>query len=197
MMMEPITVGETQVYSPSIIRAEELNPKFKYEMSKIHGAENLMVCFQCGTCTADCPISRFSGLYRPRKIARMVQLGLRDRLLSDEALWLCSTCFTCVDHCPQGVEIAGIVRALRNLSVKEKGTMPLVSKELAASILKTGYAMILGVTGELPESKLKRREMMGLPPLPRPNLSHLERIFKITGASELFKNTRTFEKVKS
>ncbi|MGQ9507024.1 MAG: 4Fe-4S dicluster domain-containing protein, partial [Candidatus Bathycorpusculaceae bacterium] len=111
-------MSETQEYVPSVIKAEEMNPKFKYEMSKMHGAERLMLCFQCGTCTADCPISRFSDFYRPRKIARMVQLGLKGRLLSDEALWLCSSCFTCVDHCPQGVEIAGIVRVLRNLSVK-------------------------------------------------------------------------------
>jgi heterodisulfide reductase subunit C len=173
------------------IKASEIDPKFKYELSEIPGAENLMVCFQCGTCTADCPISRFSEFYRPRKIARMVQLGLRDRLLSDDALWLCSTCFTCVDHCPQGVEIAGIVRALRNLSVKEKGLMPLVSKELASNILKTGYVY------EFPKSRIKRREMQGLPPLPKPNLEDVKKIFEITGSIEMLEKTKTFEKVKS
>jgi len=76
---------------PSIIKAREMNPKFKYEMSKMPGAEKLTLCFQCGTCTADCPVARFSNFYRPRKIARTVQFGLKDRLLSDEALWLCST----------------------------------------------------------------------------------------------------------
>jgi heterodisulfide reductase subunit C len=173
------------------IKASEIDPKFKYELSEIPGAENLMVCFQCGTCTADCPISRFSEFYRPRKIARMVQLGLRDRLLSDDALWLCSTCFTCVDHCPQGVEIAGIVRALRNLSVKEKGLMPLVSKELASNILKTGYVY------EFPKSRIKRREMRGLPPLPEPNLEDVKKIFEITGSIKMLEKTKTFEKVKS
>ncbi|MBE0519976.1 4Fe-4S dicluster domain-containing protein, partial [Candidatus Bathyarchaeota archaeon] len=132
-------MSSTQEYVPNVIKAEEMDPKFKYELSKLPGAEKLMLCFQCGTCTADCPISRFSDFYRPRKIARMVQLGLKDRLLSDDALWLCSTCFTCVDHCPQGVEIAGIVRVLRNLTVKERAVVPLVSKELASNILKAGY----------------------------------------------------------
>jgi heterodisulfide reductase subunit C len=108
-------MSETKEQAPSVIKAEELNPKFKYEMSKIHGAEKIMLCFQCGTCTADCPISRFSDFYRPRKIARMVQLGLRIGYYPTMRLWLCSACFTCVDHCPQGVEIAGIVRALRNM----------------------------------------------------------------------------------
>ncbi|MGD8544969.1 MAG: 4Fe-4S dicluster domain-containing protein [Candidatus Bathyarchaeota archaeon] len=190
-------MAETEVYSPSVIRAEELDPKFKYRMSKIHGAEKLMLCFQCGTCTADCPISRFSDFYRPRKIARMVQLGLKDRLLSDSALWLCSTCFTCVDHCPQGVEIAGIVRALRNMAVTEKKIIPLVSKELATSLLKSGYALILGATYEFPKSKLKQRETLGLPPLPKTKLSDLEKIFKVTGALKAIEKAKPFEQVRS
>jgi heterodisulfide reductase subunit C len=182
-------MGETQEYVPNIIKAEEMDPKFKYEISKLPGAEKLMLCFQCGTCTADCPISRFNDFYRPRKIARMVQLGLKDRLLSDDALWLCSTCYTCVDHCPQGVEIAGIVRALRNLTVKERAVMPLVSKELASNILKGGYSY------EFPESRHKRRDMMGLPPLPKPNLKDIEKIFEITGSLEMLEKAKTFEKV--
>jgi len=184
-------MSETQEHVPSVIKAEELNPKFKYEMSKIHGAEKVMVCFQCGTCTADCPISRFSDFYRPRKIARMVQLGLKDRLLSDEALWLCSACFTCVDHCPQGVEIAGIVRALRNLTVKEKSILPLVYKELASNLLKTGYVY------EIPESRIQKRVEQGLPALPKPNLKDVARIFEITGSLKMLENVKTLGKVRS
>jgi heterodisulfide reductase subunit C len=184
-------MSETQEYVPSVIKAEEMNPKFKYEISKRHGAERIMLCFQCGTCTADCPISRFSDFYRPRKIARMVQLGLKERLLSDEALWLCSSCFTCVDHCPQGVEIAGIVRVLRNLSVKEKGVMPLVYRELASNLLKGGYVY------EILESRHKKRAELGLPPLPKPNLEEIAKIFEVTGSSKILENVKTFEKVKS
>lgn len=184
-------MSETQEYTPTIIKAEELDPKFKYKLSKMSGAEKLMLCFQCGTCTADCPISRFSDFYRPRKIARMVQLGLKDRLLSDDALWLCSTCFTCVDHCPQGVEIAGIVRVLRNLTVREKGVMPIVFKELASNILRTGYVY------QIPESRHKRREMQGLPTLPKPNLEDVKKMFRITGSSGILETVQTFDKVKS
>ncbi len=184
-------MSETQEYFPNIIKAEEMDPKFKYEITKLPGAEKLMLCYQCGTCTADCPISRFSDFYKPRKIARMVQFGLKDRLLSSDALWLCSTCFTCVDHCPQNVEIAGIVRVLRNMIVKEKGVMPLVFKELASNLLKTGYVYII------PESRHRRREQRGLPPLPKPNLEHVAKIFEITGFSKIFQNVKTFEKVKS
>jgi heterodisulfide reductase subunit C len=84
-----------------VLKTSDIDPKFKYKISKIPGAEKIMLCFQCGTCTADCPIARFSDIYRPRKLMRMTQLGMKDRVLSSEALWLCAACFTCVDHCPK------------------------------------------------------------------------------------------------
>ena len=107
-------------YISKSITVTRINSSFRHEMAEMPGAEKFLLCFQCGTCTAGCPISRFSSFYNPRKIARMVQLGLKDKLLSDVALWLCTTCYTCIDNCPQGVEVASIVRILRNLSVKER-----------------------------------------------------------------------------
>ena len=121
-----------------------------------------MRCFQCGTCTSDCPIARFSDTYRPRQIIRMTQLGLKDRVLSSDTLWLCASCFTCTDRCPQDVEVASVIRVLRNLAA-ERGCMPQVFKEEAASILESGYAY------RIPELRLKKRETVGLPPLPKGN----------------------------
>jgi heterodisulfide reductase subunit C len=161
-----------------------MDPKFKYKISKISGAEKVMLCFQCGTCTADCPIARFDDFYRPRKLIRMTQLGLKDKLLSNDVIWLCSTCFTCIDHCPQDVGIAGIVRALRNLSVKERD-MPAVFKELASNILKTGYAYMI------PELRLKKREEKGLPTLPKADLENIAKLFDITGFSETREKEKT------
>ena len=144
------------------IKASEMDPKFKQEISKMHGGEKVMRCFQCGTCTSDCPIARFSETYRPRQIIRMVQLGLRDRVLNSDTLWLCAACFTCTDRCPQDVEVASVIRVLRNLAA-EKGIVPPVFKEEASSILESGYAY------RIPELRLKKREVSGLPPLPKGN----------------------------
>ena len=116
------------------IKASEIDPKFKYEISKMHGGEKLLRCFQCGTCTSDCPVARFSDTYRPRQIIRMAQLGLKERVLNSDTLWLCAACFTCTDRCPQDVEVASVIRVLRNLAA-EKGMVPFVFKEQACSIL--------------------------------------------------------------
>jgi heterodisulfide reductase subunit C len=144
------------------MKASEIDPKFKYEVSKIHGGEKLMRCFQCGTCTSDCPVARFSETYRPRQIIRMTQLGLKDRVLNSDTLWLCASCFTCTDRCPQDVEVASVIRVLRNLAA-ERGCIPQVFKEQAASILESGYAY------KIPDLRIKKRESVGLPPLPKGN----------------------------
>ena len=163
-----------------VLKTSDMDPKFKYKISKIPGAEKIMLCFQCGTCTADCPIARFSDTYRPRKLMRMTQLGMKDRVLSSDVIWLCAACFTCIDHCPQDVEIASVLRALRNLAAKE-GTMPLVFRELASNILKTGYAFTI------PQSRLKKRADKGLPPLPKANLEDVSKLFNLTDLSKTLK----------
>lgn len=144
------------------VKASEIKSDFKYKISKMHGGEKLMRCFQCGTCTSDCPIARFSDTYRPRQIIRMAQLGLKDRVLDSDTLWLCAACFTCTDRCPQDVEVASVIRVLRNLAAAE-GHIPQVFKDQCASILESGYAY------KIPELRLKKRESSGLPPLPKGN----------------------------
>jgi len=144
------------------VKASEIKSDFKYKISKMHGGEKLMRCFQCGTCTSDCPIAKFSDTFRPRQIIRMAQLGLKDRVLDSDTLWLCAACFTCTDRCPQDVEVASVIRVLRNLAAEE-GHIPQVFKDQCASILESGYAY------KISELRLKKRESSGLPPLPKGN----------------------------
>ena len=152
-----------------IVKASEINPRFKYEISKMHGGEKLMRCFQCGTCTSDCPIAKFSDTYRPRQIIRMAQLGLKERVLSSDTLWLCASCFTCTDRCPQDVEVASVIRVLRNLAAEE-GHVPQVFKDQCSSIVSSGYAY------KIPEMRIKKRESLGLPPLATCNPENLRKV---------------------
>ena len=153
------------------IKASEIDPKFKYKISKIPGGEQLLRCFQCGTCTPDCPVARFSDSYRPRQIIRMAQLGLKDRVLNSSTLWLCAACFTCTDRCPQDVEVASVIRVLRNLAAEED-CVPAVFKDQATSILNSGYAY------KIPELRIKKREAKGLPPLPKGNPESVRKALK-------------------
>ena len=98
---------------------EELDPQFKYEVSKQPGGENIKNCFACGVCTGSCPVSEINPTYDPRKIIRMVLLGMKERVLSSDFIWLCSLCNTCSFICPQNVKFSEVMGVLRDMAIKE------------------------------------------------------------------------------
>ena len=102
----------------NVIRSSELDPKFKYEVAGQPGGEKLKVCYACGVCTAGCPVSEVSEDFDPRKIIRMVLMGMKERVLSSDFIWYCTQCFTCSGHCPQNVKFTDIMRVLRDMAVK-------------------------------------------------------------------------------
>jgi len=170
MFMTEAQPTSTQVRDQPI-KASELDPHFKYQLQKTRGSEKILKCFQCGTCTSDCPVARFSDSYRPRTLIHMAQLGLKDRVLNSETLWLCAACYTCTDRCPQDVEVAAVIRVFRNLAA-EKGCVPQVFKDQGASVLETAYAY------KIPELRTKKRESQGLPPLPKGNPENMRKVLK-------------------
>lgn len=95
------------------------DPNFKYDVAAQPGGEQIKVCYSCGTCTAGCPVTEVDPRYSPRKIIRMVLLGQRQAVLSDELLWYCETCYACSAYCPQNVKFGDVMRALREMAVAE------------------------------------------------------------------------------
>jgi len=112
-------VGKKAKETKKVIRSSELDPKFKYEVASHPGGEKLKVCYACGVCTAGCPVSEVSEDFDPRKIIRMVLMGMKERVLSSDFIWYCTQCFTCSGHCPQNVKFTDIMRVLRDMAVKE------------------------------------------------------------------------------
>lgn len=112
-----------EVTNEEIVEEDVLDPGFAREVSTEPGGEGIRRCYACGTCTAGCPVRRFHSMFNPRRIIRMVLLGMRDQVLKEPFVWLCATCYTCQERCPQGVRISDLMRALKNLAVRE-GNMP-------------------------------------------------------------------------
>lgn len=79
---------------------------------KEYGAVNLEACFNCGNCTAICPLTDDAHLF-PRNMIRYVQLGLKDRLLQSTDPWLCYYCGECSQTCPKSAEPAETMMSLR------------------------------------------------------------------------------------
>ncbi len=96
-----------------------LDLDFKNQVASKPGGEKVTNCFLCGTCTAGCPVSSLNGQYNPRRIMKMVLLGMKKDVLSLPEIWHCNQCHTCVAHCPQDVRFADIMRILRQMACDE------------------------------------------------------------------------------
>lgn len=76
-------------------------------------------CYDCGKCSATCPITRAGGTYSPRRQVLATNLGSLDGLLDSSNLSACLTCMMCDVRCPAGVNYTELVLRLRELSFRE------------------------------------------------------------------------------
>lgn len=76
-------------------------------------------CFHCHKCTAGCPVVE-DMQYGPDRILRMAQLGDKQRLFASRDIWLCASCETCGARCPNEIDIARVMDALRQMALTEK-----------------------------------------------------------------------------
>lgn len=155
----------------------ELYPKFKYEVANEPGGENIKLCFACGICTASCPIREIDSHYNPRKIIRMVLLGMKDRVLKSDFIWFCSGCYACTERCPQGVRFTDVMNAIKNLAVKQGYIHQAFSQQI--NILKQ-----FGRLYEVDEFDNKKRIGFGLPEVKQAK-GFTKKIIEITGLDKI------------
>lgn len=141
------------------IDMENADPNFKYELAKQPGAEKIMACFTCRTCTASCPITAVNERFNPLRIIRLALYGLKKEVLGSDFIWLCSSCYACQERCPQGVRIAEIMTLLKNMAVKAGHAPTGVRAQL--NLIKTH-----GRIYPLDDFDNKKRKKINLPVLP-------------------------------
>lgn len=83
---------------------------------------NVKDCYQCGKCSAGCPIASWADA-TPREIIRFLQLGELDRALQSNMAWYCVGCGMCLARCPQCVDLPSLMGALRHAG-KARGVVP-------------------------------------------------------------------------
>ena len=84
---------------------------------------NVAKCYQCGKCTAGCPVADRMDL-RPHQLMLQAQLAGQlgdksklDRAATAKSLWTCVSCLTCSTRCPQSVDVAGCIDVLREYAL--------------------------------------------------------------------------------
>ncbi len=93
------------------LKAGPERQKFIERIEGLSG-ENVYACYQCGRCSAGCPMASEMD-YLPNQIIRLVQMGLEDEVLRSKTLFLCASCFTCQSRCPKGIDMARVMEAVR------------------------------------------------------------------------------------
>ncbi|BCB25731.1 hypothetical protein SKTS_06170 [Sulfurimicrobium lacus] len=86
-------------------------------IEKISG-QNLLACYQCGKCSAGCPMAPHMDVL-PNQIIRLAQLGMKEKLLTTRSIWVCVSCMTCNSRCPKDIRIAEVFEALREMVLRD------------------------------------------------------------------------------
>jgi heterodisulfide reductase subunit C len=151
---------------------------FSREITNRLGGETITFCYQCGTCASSCPVAKITERFNPREVIRLALLGEREEVLSGGAIWLCSSCYNCQERCPQKVEIADVIYALRNIAIQE-GNIPNIYSEFAVGLLNEGRIVPISKFVE------KKRPDFGLPPLKPTGVDALKKILSATGFDKI------------
>jgi heterodisulfide reductase subunit C len=80
-------------------------------------------CYQCGKCSAGCPRGEQMDVL-PSTVIRLIQYGEVKKAASAASVWQCVACLTCSTRCPKSVNIAGVMDALKQISLEKKCVHP-------------------------------------------------------------------------
>ena len=92
---------------------DQCDSDFAKELAQQPEAEKISACFVCRTCIAGCPMSAVNDTFNPARIIRMALYGMKEEILESSFIWLCSSCYTCQERCPQGVRITDFMDATK------------------------------------------------------------------------------------
>jgi heterodisulfide reductase subunit C len=168
----------------SQIHARGRYPNFMHEVANTPRGEGVLSCLQCGRCAGSCPVGRLTPNYNPRRLIEMVNLGFKWETLF-ELSWLCLSCFTCIDRCPQGADVGEVVFALRSIAARD-GNIPKGALTMAKNLVETGH--IVNPTA----SVNKQRASLGLPP--REPVPEVAKIAKKTDLSKMLASKQELKK---
>jgi heterodisulfide reductase subunit C len=122
--------SQTDLREPQKYRAEGKDAVFVQELDREFAAEvnsqsetDLNLCYQCRTCSNGCPFVAAMD-YPPNVVLRMIQYGMRRKVLECATIWVCVNCNTCSSQCPNNIDIAAIMNTLTKMALEEGVQIP-------------------------------------------------------------------------
>ena len=185
---EDLNKKETKRDTMTLLTDKELlndsnrDPDFTAEFIDA-GIETVKHCFQCGTCSGSCPSGRRTP-YKVRQIVRKCLLGLKEEVITDDALWMCTTCYTCQERCLRSVKIVEIIKKARNIAA-HAGYMAKAHKMTGVFVMNTGHGVPINDATKALRAKIGLSEIPPTTHAYPEALAEVQKICKITGFDEL------------
>ncbi len=158
------------------------DPEFTAEFIDA-GIETVKHCFQCGTCGGGCPSGRRTP-YKVRQIVRKCLLGLKEDVITDDALWMCTTCYTCQERCPRSVKIVEIIKKARNVAA-HAGYMAKPHKMTGVFVINTGHGVPINDAAKALRTKIGLSEVPATTHADAGALEEVQKLCKLTAFDEL------------
>ncbi len=86
------------------------------ELSEAMRSARAWACYDCGKCTATCPVARAGGVTSPRRQLAAAGRGETCKIAANGSLAACLTCGLCDRRCPARVGYTELVQKLREVS---------------------------------------------------------------------------------
>lgn len=109
---------------------------------KRYGTANVEACFNCGNCTAICPLATDATPF-PRNNIRLLQLGLKERLEQSLDPWLCYYCGDCSATCPRQAEPAEAQMTMRRWLTAQYDWTGLARKFYTSKVWEIGSILFV------------------------------------------------------
>ncbi len=101
------------------LQVDDLACDFKDEVLHRMPTANFDLCLTCGTCTGGCPASEQYDM-DPRKLLRMLLLGMDEEVKKTPWAWVCTMCGRCQSVCPMNIAIPQLIYNVRRSIPREK-----------------------------------------------------------------------------
>lgn len=128
------------------LSAEVIKGDLVERVAELSG-QNLSACYQCGRCSAGCPVVEEMDIM-PSEVIRLLQLGQVEPALDSETIWICASCLQCASRCPRGVEFSSICDALRAIVLRKRLSGSVVDADEVTRTMVSD-APQMGVVGAL------------------------------------------------
>ncbi len=127
--------------------SQRVDPNLLTELKK-YGTVDIETCFNCGNCTAICPLTTDEENF-PRRMIRHAQLGLKDRLVASKDLWLCYYCGECSTTCPRQAEPGEFMAVARRFAIAEYDVTGLAGALYRSAWFSAIFTLVLTIVFSL------------------------------------------------